>query len=249
MWWKLYFWIIAILIILAFIASGFDGTLTKYTFADWVSVFISIPSLIGLYVFAYKKQLSTAQFWKVVLWITIILDAYCFAYYSLPTKNFIPEFLRFSTTLSGLESVFVLIFDLPFLYVTYQLAYNARWYQREDKKFSISLISQEKTGWWKVSAVIVFIYGLLFLLVQEIIPEMDNEGKIVTAVLGALQLVGGVLIWYRINLALFLSVLFFTIRGILLLSGGKFEEFFINTIVFIILFVTILKVWTKVSKV
>ena len=232
-------------------ASGYDGSLVKYTFADWATLIISIPSLVGLYVFAYKKQFSTTQFWKVILWITIFLDAYTFAYYSLPAKSFLPEFLRFSTTLSGLEAIIVLIFDFPILYTAYQLAYNPHWYKREDKKFSISIISKEKTGWWKTSAIAIFLFSI-FAFINLLSPvnevQVSVEGQTVLAIISFIAIAVGILLWYRINLALYFSLVFFAFRSVSLLVGKEFIEFSLNAIFFFVLFITALKTQTNISK-
>ena len=249
MWWKAYLWIVSFVIVLGLFAPILlPGEVPNYTLMDWVGMIVSIPSLIGFFAFAYKKKLLNIQFWKFILWITIATDAFYLAYSSLP-KNIIPDLLRVSST--GSEELIGIIFELPMLYGLYQLAYNQDWYTRKDKELVFSMISSEKTNWWKASSVAVAVYGILALLVSavgEIMPELTFEGKISLAVIGVLQIIVAILIWYRLNLVLLLTLAFFTFRAICLLGGGKFEEFFFNTIVFIILFVTALKTQTKITK-
>jgi hypothetical protein len=249
MGWKIYFWIISALIILGLLAPVLvPGEVQNFTLMDWVGMIVSIPSLIGFFAFAYKKRLLDIKFWKIILWVTVTVNAFYLAYPSLP-KNIIPDLLRVST--SGIEGLIGIIFELPILYGLYQLAYNQEWYLRKDKELTFSMVSPEKTNWWKASSVAVAIHGVLALLVSaagEIMPELTSEGRISLAIIGVLQIVVGILIWYRLNLVLLLTLAFFTFRAICLLGGGKFEEFFFNTIVFIILFITTLKTQTKIMK-
>src|SRR3989344_1856396 len=165
MWWKAYFWIVAILIILGLFAPVlFPGETQKFTLIDWVGIILSVPSLAGLFAFVYKKEFLNRRQWKLVFWVTIVIDAFYLFYSSLPVKDIVPEFLRVSTT-SGIESVLGLAFELPILYALYQLAYNPHWNLRqEDKKAVFSMVSLEKTGWWKIASIALVFYGFLYLV-------------------------------------------------------------------------------------
>ncbi len=252
MWWKAYFWIIAILIMLGLFGPVLPGEALKFTLIDWVGIILSVPSLAGLFAFVYKKEFLNRQQWKLVFWVTIVVDAFYLFYSSLPVKDIVPEFLRVSMT-SGIESVLSLAFELPVLYALYQLVYNPQWNLRqEDKKTVSSMVSLERTGWWKIASIALVVYGFLYLIVLagnlETVVSPTNDGKIAVAIIGLLQIIVGILVWYRINLALFLATAFFTFRAIALLGGGLYGEFFLNTLVLVSLFILILKSQTSVHK-
>src|SRR3990167_5826792 len=187
MCWKAYFWIITILIMLGLFGPVLPGEALKFTLIDWVGIILSVPSLVGLFAFVYKKEFLNRQQWKLVFWVTIVVDAFYLFYSSLPVKDIVPEFLRVSTT-SGIESVLGLAiesvlglaFELSILYALYQLAYNPHWNLRqEDKKTVFSMVSLEKTGWWKIASIALVFYGFLYLVALagnlEIVVSSSND--------------------------------------------------------------------------
>lgn len=252
MLWKLYFWIIALLI-----AFGlFAGELTaSYNAFDWVGLILSIPSLVGLFAFVYKKQISTAQIWKVIFWVSIVLDAYYLFYASTPVKDLVPVFLRPGATSSNaIEALIGVVLELPILYALYQLAYNLQWYlKKEDsQKREFSMVSPEKTFWWQASSILLVLYGFIYLLGlaanAETFANSPTEGKIAAAIIGLVQIIIGVLLWFRVNLALLLATIYFTFRAVALLGVGHYGEFLLNTVVFVALFVLILKSQLGIHK-
>ena len=61
--WKLYFWGLAIYLIL-----GYLGNFATFARGGWLTIldlFISIPALIGLYNYAYNKAYLPLSFWKI----------------------------------------------------------------------------------------------------------------------------------------------------------------------------------------
>lgn len=252
MWWKLYFWILAILLIIGL----FAGELTaSYNTFDWIGLILSVPSLVGLFAFVYKKPISSTQVWKIVFWLTIVFDAYYLFYSSTPVKDIVPVFLRPGATASNaIESLIGVVLELPILYALYQLAHNPQWHlKKEDgQKREFSMVSAEKTFWWQVCSILLVIYGFLYLIGlaanSETFANSPAEGKIAAAVIGLLQIIIGVLLWFRVNLALLLAVLYFAFRAVCLLVAGLYGEFIFNTIVLVSLFVLILKTQTKLHK-
>ncbi len=245
MLWKLYFWISAAITILALIVSAlYSGKLTPtYNIFDWVGLFLSIPSLVGLFVFVYKKPISTATVWKAIFWFSIFLDAY----YLTPIKDLAPTFLRPSATSPNLvEALVVIVLDAPLLYALFQLSFNPQWNleKKHVQKRQVSMVSTEKTFWWQVSSIVLVLYGFVYLfgLITDTrsLANFPTEVKIATAVIGFVQIIIGVLLWFRVNLALILAIIYFTIRAIGLLIVGHYGEFILNTIVFMVLFILIL---------
>lgn len=255
MWWKIYFWIITILILI----GVFWGELTVfYNAFDWIAIILGIPSLVGLFAFVYKKPISTGQIWKVIFWLTIVLDAYYLFYASTPVKDIVPIFLRPSVTSSNpIEALIGVVLELPILYALYQLAYNAQWHlKKEDsQKREFSMVSLEKTFWWQASSILLVLYGFMYLLVLAAnietlanSPTATTEEKIPGAVIGIVQIIIGVLLWFRVNLALWLATIYFTFRAVGLLWVGHFDEFLFNTIVLVSLFILALKSQVRIHR-
>jgi len=253
MLWKLYFWILSVLVAIGLFAGV---VLTNsYNAFDWVGLIISILSLFGLFTFVYKKPIFTAQVWKVIFWISIVLDAYYLFYESTPVKDFVPNFLRPNVSSSNaIETLIGVVLELPILYALYQLTYNQQWHlKKEDtQKREFSMVSKEKTFWWQTSSIMLIIYGFIYLLGlaanAETFVNSPIEGKIFAAILGLVQIIIGVLLWFRINLALLLAIIYFTFRTVVLLGVGHYGEFVFNTIVFVSLFVLILKSQLGIHK-
>lgn len=68
MFWKIYFWFFCVIVVLGYSTEGFGGI--------WgvVDLLISVGSLVGLFLYAYKKKLFNATFWKAYLPIFIVWD-------------------------------------------------------------------------------------------------------------------------------------------------------------------------------
>jgi len=254
MWWKLYFWIIAILMGLSLFV-GVDYY--KLTFIDWVGLLVSVPSLIGLFVYVYNKnKFLSIKAWQVVFWLTIVMDGIWLVLASTPVKDVLPLFLRPQATNynNATEAIIGIVLELPILYALYQLAFNLNWYSKEEVKRvnNISLVNPIKSVWWKVASISLVIYGFIYLfsLVSDtsLIINTYPEVKIATAIIGLLQIFIGVFLWYRVSLALLLSAIYFIFRAMALLGGGLYGEFIFNTIMLFILFILILKTYTKITQ-
>lgn len=80
MFWKIYFWFLFIFISLAYIGRFLQKSLSSINVIDLI---ISVPSLLGFFLYAYKKGLSTAKFWRTYFIIYVIWD-WSFNYVLLP---------------------------------------------------------------------------------------------------------------------------------------------------------------------
>ncbi len=73
--WKIYFWIIAVIS-----ALGFIGILTRPS-PDSLLFLLYIPEVIALYGYAYERRFFTARVWKIYFFIDLawlIVSAYTF---------------------------------------------------------------------------------------------------------------------------------------------------------------------------
>ncbi len=68
MFWKVYFWVITILIIVGYASEGFSS------YWDIIDLPVLICAFVGLFSYAYKKKIFNKIFWKSFLPIYIIWD-------------------------------------------------------------------------------------------------------------------------------------------------------------------------------
>lgn len=73
MFWKIYFWILLVLLLLGYMGMAFGKALSMIYFFDLI---ISIPSLAGFFLFAYKKIFLTAKFWQPYFIIYVLWDCF-----------------------------------------------------------------------------------------------------------------------------------------------------------------------------
>lgn len=84
--WKIYFWIIVVLMAAA-LGTQLAGTLGVEMFADedldvldTISYAISALSLVGVFGYAYSKPLLQPRLWQLWLPIALLADIYFFGY-------------------------------------------------------------------------------------------------------------------------------------------------------------------------
>lgn len=68
--WKIYFWLLSVLIVLAY-ALIFS---VSPSISDLLDVIISLVALTGLYCYAYKYKLLSAKFWRTWLCVILVWD-------------------------------------------------------------------------------------------------------------------------------------------------------------------------------
>ena len=64
--------------------------------ADVVSWIIVIPTYVGLYLYAFKKQFAPRFYWQLFFWLNILLNIYTLIFKAIPNKSIFPDLLRFS---------------------------------------------------------------------------------------------------------------------------------------------------------
>jgi hypothetical protein len=68
MWWKIYFWGYALLLITTYYFLYFKGRPKVW---DYLDSPLSVIAMVGVFGFAYEIKLFTPQFWK--LWLIVII--------------------------------------------------------------------------------------------------------------------------------------------------------------------------------
>ncbi len=109
--WKIYFWFISFFLFLSYIKI-----FSEYGFAALfvTDLIISVPAIVGLFLYAYKKILFTARFWKTYFAIDIMWDFYL-NLYLLP---------HIEGKKLGVEEVGGFLFILPIWIALYMYAFK-----------------------------------------------------------------------------------------------------------------------------
>lgn len=71
MFWKIIIWLFFVLVVVANIELLRDREIDAY---DLANIFISIPSLVALGCYAYRKRVFLDTFWKVYFFVLIVWD-------------------------------------------------------------------------------------------------------------------------------------------------------------------------------
>ena len=71
MGWKIYFWFILFLLVISYIPIFIKREAVLLHIWDLV---VSVPSLAGLFCFAYKKIWLPASFWKIYFFVIVVWD-------------------------------------------------------------------------------------------------------------------------------------------------------------------------------
>jgi hypothetical protein len=67
--WKIYFWLAVITYAGVTVYTGLRASLSL-----WVEVAVTLVAFIGLYGYAYSKQIGNARFWKAWLFVLVCWD-------------------------------------------------------------------------------------------------------------------------------------------------------------------------------
>jgi len=126
MWWKIYFWIIALLLI---IGSFAILEFVPLAFMDMVSLVLEFATLLGIFAYAYKKQVLDKRYWKTLFYINIALTIIgLLELYALP-KNFLSDMFPFLQTKIPLDDGSILFATLlygPAYYALYLLGFSKK---------------------------------------------------------------------------------------------------------------------------
>jgi hypothetical protein len=117
--WKLYAWILTVLIILAVPAAGYT-TNWHFHLVDFLNLFFMILGVIGAFGFAYKRKIATKQLWLVVLVISFV---YQFTYSFMLDQKYgaVPA----TSTIDGLVTFVPLI---PMFIALYFYVFRTKWH-------------------------------------------------------------------------------------------------------------------------
>lgn len=132
MWWKVYFWIYLVLMVIGLFAL--TGSSLKPI--EIFSVAFELLGLFAVYSYVFHKQTLNQKAWQIIFWIQVVLFIYSFlALYGLLdslVENF--EFLQGSVEISKGSQLFALLFELPALYAMYLLSKTQVIFNKTKKK-------------------------------------------------------------------------------------------------------------------
>ncbi len=126
MWWKIYFWSVAILIVI--------GSFSILEYApiapiDIISIILEDAMLVGIFAYVYKRHILDKQYWKIIFYVIMsFLVIGLLEIYALP-KDFIANlfpFLKSNIPLESEYALFGMILYIPAYYALYQLAFNKK---------------------------------------------------------------------------------------------------------------------------
>lgn len=96
MFWKIYVWFIFLIFFLGYM------TTKPFSAVNVMDLIISLPSLIGFFLYAYRKKWLNVKFWKVYVCIYFLWDI-CFNLVLMPKiESRGPDF----STLAGFALIF-----------------------------------------------------------------------------------------------------------------------------------------------
>lgn len=110
MFWKIYFWVMMVFILLAVLIAGADAH-WRLHIVDWLNLLFMIVGLIGVFGYAYKRRIATKNFWIFVTLISLVYQlVYSFAldqaYGALPATGTADEL----TTFAPLVPMFIALY-------------------------------------------------------------------------------------------------------------------------------------------
>lgn len=122
MWWKVYFWIYTVLMILGVISLFF--VFSPFTFADWIGTILNIAVYLGLYAYVFnKKDILETKWWTIIFWANLVswtealLDLYIL---NGAIEKALP-FLKSGQIMTDANIISSVVISLPALYATYLL--------------------------------------------------------------------------------------------------------------------------------
>lgn len=121
MFWKIYAWIYVVITAVGFLFL--IPTIGSWNFASWGGTIESILLAIGVFVFAYKKQLFNKAAWKFIF-IAILLVWVADIIFYATNVQFL-SFLKVNAIEQGVgEVLFSIIVSIPALVAIYKLGFQ-----------------------------------------------------------------------------------------------------------------------------
>ena len=171
MFWKIYFWIFTVLLIVGYTVEA----LTSYW--DIINLPISICALVGLFSYAYKKKTFSKKFWKP-FWPTLIIWDLIYTFAIYPKYSEEPT----EITYTFIGYAFGYAFLLPMYIAVYRYAFKFLEGEEEIIKKESSFIDQhDNTPYPTITRryLSTFIDGILvisiFILISYIFQQ--NSGN------------------------------------------------------------------------
>lgn len=133
MWWKIYFWIFAILSILGLFTYL---QFIPWNLGSWFEVITSLLAVLGSFAYIYQKKIFSPMFWKLFFWLVIInwVLALVYELTTLKTMFELPQLLQSQHEISPVGIVFGIILASPAIYAVYQLGQGKTFGKTSKKK-------------------------------------------------------------------------------------------------------------------
>ncbi|MEX0616754.1 MAG: hypothetical protein WD231_03020 [Candidatus Woykebacteria bacterium] len=122
MFWKIYAWIYVLVILAGSLLLV--PTIGSWNLASWEGAIESILLAIGVFVFAYKKELFNRKIWKFIFIIILAIWIGDIVFYT--TKLSYLGFLETSIPASTSEALFSILFSVPALVAIYKMGFTKK---------------------------------------------------------------------------------------------------------------------------
>lgn len=185
MWWKIYFWITIVELVLQFLGLFVNPGIRIATQIAIMIVFAI--AVVGMYGFAFHKKLATQLFWQYFTWIYALLDLVYLVYAAAPTAPVLSNlsFLQIYPNQTFLEILLGVGIDIPLVYAMYRLTKDEPFAKKpvttKNEPFRWGMI---QTALWGYSVVLIFYLLLVFLLPSGDSPVAKKEASDPTYVAG-----------------------------------------------------------------
>ncbi len=121
MFWKIYAWIYVVITVVGFLFL--IPAISSWNFASWEGIIEGILLAIGVFVFAYKKQMFNKAAWKFIF-IAILLVWVADIIFYVANIQFL-RFLEVNAFEHGVgEVLFSIIVSIPALVAIYKLSFQ-----------------------------------------------------------------------------------------------------------------------------
>lgn len=122
MFWKIYFWFIAVLLVLFFGDIFFVGFSADYNLADYEGILEGVVIFLALLSYVFKKNIFNTNVWKVVfIWLIVVWVVQLLVYSGSLQLDIVVSRAHEGTFGSVLSSV---ILGIPALVAMYRLGFK-----------------------------------------------------------------------------------------------------------------------------
>lgn len=176
--WKFYFGINVLLLIVAVIGEVYETTAPVGMFI--ADIVIYTIALLGVFSYFTRKHIFETQFWKYFFWFNVVYTVLYFLYALAPDAPLISylSFLHYGEESDALiYAVVGTLIGIPYLYAMYQLS-KGKYIETKTKEQELTDVSKFRWGMFQTALWGYSIVLLALLLLLTLIP---SEGQSSTA--------------------------------------------------------------------